>query len=961
MKFIITIFICSITVYLNAQNPVHRVLNNITGLPSNAVYNIIQDNKGFIWVSHDKGLSRYDGKQIINYKNKSPQSKSLSNLLEINNEIYCQDFAGYYYKTNTNLELEKITFSTPSSFNAVGFINKKLVSIKYDSIRTFNLNTKKYSAYYVNTKNQYANYFSNKEVYFINENQVYVFNDSQINPVIKFSETKAVFYFLLNLNNTFYAITRNTYPYIHQLGNQTIKTFPYLPKGTFVQNVCEFNNEIWICTSKGAYCFDKNFVPKFKGVCFFNDNSISKVIQDKEGNYWFSTLTNGLLIVPNIYSKLFTINNESFSAIVNNKEDILVGSISNSILKFNSSSKKFTTIFKRTNNHEILDIFLDNENKVFVSSDQLSVLNNNSSTNYQIASKSTTQITDNLFAIAYSTDIGIINTKENLNLNEIPKWLTNSNAVLEKNIYNLNINKGRCRDVLYHAPTKTLYAATASGLFYFSPNGNGEITYQSKPIFASHLTSNENTLFAGTFIQNVFAIDTNKKSQQLYITNNDIYKIHNYSNFLFLVADDGLIQYNLQTKQKRIFTNADGLPKAEIKDVIVKNNILYIATSLGLVYLDIDTKKVNDISPTINVNEVLANGEKINWHNEISLAPNKNNISIHFSALSFKSQDGITVTYKINNEPWQNVDANSRIINLPALSSGKYKLNIKAINEDGIEAQQPTTLTFTIKTPLYKQWWFFSFLVFLACLILYLYFKRRLQSEHVKNNLIAQKMQLEKELQQSILTSIKSQMNPHFLFNALNTVQSYIYTNEKENATKYLGKFSELTRMILEMSNKPSVTIATEIKALQLYLDLEKQRFEEKLNYEFNCDRNINAETSYIPSMLIQPYIENAIKHGLMHSKNKWLLSINFTKVEKGILVVIEDNGIGRKKSIEFQKHKNLKHQSFSTTANKKRLEILNQGFNNNISVEIIDKEDVFGHSLGTKVLLNIPFVSSHS
>ncbi|MFY8128387.1 MAG: hypothetical protein ACOVMM_08405, partial [Chitinophagaceae bacterium] len=456
----------------------------------------------------DKGLSRYDGKQIINYKNKTPQSKSLSNLLEINNEIYCQDFAGNYYKTTNNLELEKIAFITPGSYSAVGCINKKLVSIKYDSIRIFDLNSKKYSSKYINSTNQYANFFSKNNFYFINQNQVFLFTDSLLKPLLKFSETKAIFYFLLKLNNTFYAITRNTYPYIHQLGDQTIKTFPYLPKGTFVQNVCEFNNEIWICTSKGAYCFDKNFVPKFKGVCFFNDNSISKVIQDKEGNYWFSTLTNGLLIVPNIYSKLFTINNESFSAIVNNKEDILVGSISNSILKFNSSSKKFTTIFKRTNNHEILDIFLDNENKVFVSSDQLSVLNSTSSTNYQIASKSATQISDNLFAIAYSNDIGIINAKETLSLKEIPKWLTHSNGLLAKNIYNLNFNKGRCRDVLYHAPTKTLYAATASGLFYFSPNGNGEITYQSKPIFASHLTSSENTLFVGTFIQNVFAIDT---------------------------------------------------------------------------------------------------------------------------------------------------------------------------------------------------------------------------------------------------------------------------------------------------------------------------------------------------------------------------------------------------------------------------------------------------------------------
>ena len=226
-----------------------------------------------------------------------------------------------------------------------------------------------------------------------------------------------------------------------------------------------------------------------------------------------------------------------------------------------------------------------------------------------------------------------------------------------------------------------------------------------------------------------------------------------------------------------------------------------------------------------------------------------------------------------------------------------------------------------------------------------------------KNELLSQKMKLEQELQQSMLASIKSQMNPHFLFNALNTIQSYIYTNDKENASQYLGKFSTLTRMILDMSNKDIVTIAEEIKALQLYLELEQLRFEDKLKYTFNVDNNISTETTFIPSMLIQPYVENAIKHGLLHKKNDWFLSLHFTKANEGITIIIDDNGIGRKRSEELNKHKAKHHQSFATNANRKRLEILNRGLMQHIALEVIDKKDSYGNSLGTSVKLFIPFL----
>lgn len=959
MKYLITILCISFSITAKTQDPVHRVLNNITGLPSNTVYNILQDKNGFIWIAHDKGLSRFDGKQIIEFKNNSEQSKSLSNLLEINDAIYCQDFNGNYYKTLQTKELEKIKFNTNGPYSSIGHINNKLISIKYDSLKTFDLATKKEISIALAISKNSGSFFEKNEVYFLRNNEILSTNNQSLKEIIKFGTTSNNFNFLIKSQNNFFAITRNSFPYIHLLKQNNIQILPYLSKGILVQDVCLINNEIWVCTSTGAYCFDENFAPKHNGQTFFSNNSISKVIQDQEGNYWFSTLNNGILIVPNINSKLFSYNNESFTAISKNGSKILLGTNSNSIINFDYTTKKFEPLLKLPNNHEILSINVDSNNKVFVSSNQLSVIQNNNTLSYQIAAKSVTQVNNNLFAFAYASDVGIINAKSSLSVKEIPNWLITTNGLIDKNIYKLNIQKGRCRDVLYHSNTHTLYVATANGLFFYSAKSNGEIKFNNQSIYATQLTSYNNIIYAGTFKQGIISIDENKKAQSIPITNNAIYKIHNYSNNIFLVSDDGLIQYNTLTNKKTIFTNADGLPKAEIKDILFHNNSLYLATSLGIVNLDIHTKKTNNVPPNIFINDLLVNGEKVDWKNNPSLAPNKNNVAIHFSVLSFKSTDGVLVKYKINNESWQTVEFNSSIINLPSLSSGNYNIQIKAINEDGIETTLPSTITFTIETPLYKRLWFISLITLLACLIVYIYFKRQLQHQKLQASLLSQKIELEKELQQSMLASIKSQMNPHFLFNALNTIQSYIYTNEKENASEYLGKFSELTRMILDMSNKSSISIATEIKALQLYLNLEKQRFEEKLNYQFYCDKNINQETNYIPSMLIQPYIENAIKHGLLHSKKPWQLSINFNLADAGVSVTIDDNGIGRLRSDELNKQKSLKHQSFSTSANKKRLEILNQGFKNQISVEIIDKKDDYGNALGTKVILSIPFVHS--
>jgi len=238
--------------------------------------------------------------------------------------------------------------------------------------------------------------------------------------------------------------------------------------------------------------------------------------------------------------------------------------------------------------------------------------------------------------------------------------------------------------------------------------------------------------------------------------------------------------------------------------------------------------------------------------------------------------------------------------------------------------------------------------------ILYFFAKRRVNNIKKEMALNQAKMTLEKELDKSTLASIKAQMNPHFIFNALNTIQSYVYMNDKRNASIYISKFSDLTRSILDMSNKDVITLAEEISALKIYLSLEKMRFEESFDYNIFVDNQLQEDSIVIPPMLLQPYVENAIKHGLLHRKTNRKLNVSFNLVNESLKISIDDNGIGRKKSAELNTIARKNYTSFSTDANRKRIDILRQQYPQ-IELKIIDKYSSYGEAEGTIVEILLP------
>ncbi len=209
------------------------------------------------------------------------------------------------------------------------------------------------------------------------------------------------------------------------------------------------------------------------------------------------------------------------------------------------------------------------------------------------------------------------------------------------------------------------------------------------------------------------------------------------------------------------------------------------------------------------------------------------------------------------------------------------------------------------------------------------------------------------ELEQQLLIS---QMNPHFVFNSLTAIQSYIFRKDPHQAGKYLASFAKLVRLILENSRSEIATIDKEVKTLEYYLELQSMRFEDKFDYEIVVDSEIFRDEMGVPPMLAQPLIENAIEHGISHIQEKGLITIRFSLQGKNIILEVEDNGIGINESIRIQKEKGKKYQSLATNITTERLKKLRQAKGYKIDLTIIDKSERNSNERGTLVKLAIPY-----
>ena len=337
------------------------------------------------------------------------------------------------------------------------------------------------------------------------------------------------------------------------------------------------------------------------------------------------------------------------------------------------------------------------------------------------------------------------------------------------------------------------------------------------------------------------------------------------------------------------------------------------------------------------------------------LDPDQNNISIYYHTLNYNNPDADHYYYKLDgiDKDWIG-PSDKKYVVYPYLNSGKYRFLVKSRNElSGMETQV-AEFKFVILTPWYEQIWFYIFLVFFVITSFILFYNIRLRNmrkkEEGKRNIMQKISELETK-------ALQAQMNPHFLFNSINSIQSYILDNDVDEALTYLNSFSKIIRMTLEFVDKKFVSLSDVLDYLQHYVDLENMRFDELFDYLVVIDNQIDPETTLIPPMLLQTLIENSIKHGIRNLKHRGTIKLEIVKIDnESFKCIIEDNGVGRLKSSQINKDQNINKESLGLKIIKERLDILNNGKESPYKMEIIDLYSDTGVSVGTRVELTLVF-----
>jgi ligand-binding sensor domain-containing protein len=334
----------------------------------------------------------------------------------------------------------------------------------------------------------------------------------------------------------------------------------------------------------------------------------------------------------------------------------------------------------------------------------------------------------------------------------------------------------------------------------------------------------------------------------------------------------------------------------------------------------------------------------------ILLSHSENFPEIGFRVLNFSTLQPIVYYYRLSgiDKDWvgENVRQSARYTNLPP---GDYTFLVRAAI--GNKTGPTTSFVFRIIPSFWSTAWFRGTCLLLIALLIILFIRWRMR---VFRTAETRKAQMKKEMAEMEMKVLRTQMNPHFLFNSLNSINGYILEHDMDRASDYLALFSRLMRMILDHSQQLFIPIDQELTMLNLYLQLEAMRFDHKFDYSITVDKNIDPLETHIPSMLMQPYVENAIWHGLMHKPARGTLNIVIQRMQEVIEITIEDNGIGRQRSGELKKHRPSIHRSKGMALTEQRLALLAREKNARVAVQVFDLHDTRGKGSGTRVRITI-------
>ncbi len=953
VKSFFVFFLCLCFFQIHSQIfPNYLIQSKSNGLQSSTVYDIHVAKNGLLYIAHSKGLSSYDGLSFRDYFNKDFPYTEITNIMEtVDSTIFCKSFNNYIFRLGNNDSLSVENWlPTQTGFSFSSVYKNTIIGITNDRVIYYSPSQKKSKYTQIQnlpTATEYKNiifsgYAKTEKVY------GFVFVDSFFNCY--FSKIDTNFFSKIHFSNGRVFMEQGIFPTkIIDYWNLKILNFNELSPNEKINNITYFDDKIWICTTDGIYYNQKN---NSQFVKILNGFNVSKIVKTKDNVFIASTIGNGLVCIPNLkVVKLSNIPNK-LNKIQGYRDKLIIGTQSGNTIIYDYHNQKIEKEFDGGLQKKVDVLIYDTNNNTLITSGITTIFyNKNSSFTHQIVLKDYCFTTKGI--ILASTNGLYYYTRQN----DRPWWLQSENTLLKHQyLYHLPYIDEPIYSVVYDSLNDKFYFKTFQGIFELNQYDKKPKQLPELNCVLKDLVFYNHQLFLITKDKGILNWNGKEYLPAFQNVSNGIfYKAKVFQNKLWVLAEDGLYSYDLNKWIK--YDNRYGIDADNISDFYITDDEIFLNNGENIIHFSSNIINEITINPSLIIRKVSNNINSKNILQNEGLPLLQNSICFDFDLINYSNGNNSHIAYSINNEGIIHLQNSSRQLLLNHLMPNKYEINFYIVQDNKTPKIPSYTFTFTIKPPFYKTWWFIALLVLVFISIVFLISQNILHRWQKEAKLKQAKLLLEKELDKSILSSIKAQMNPHFLFNALNTIQSYIYMNDKYNASIFISKFSDLTRSILDLSNKENISIEEEIKSLTLYLDLEKMRFEESFDYKIIVDKNINLNYVKIPTMLIQPYVENAIKHGLLHKKTDRRLIIKFEKEENKLIISIDDNGIGRVRSRELNKIKYKKHQSFAMEANSKRLEILKNKFND-ISFHVIDKYSPLEEPIGTLVNITLPIKS---
>ncbi len=933
------------------------------GLAGSTVYALAQDKDGFLWASTETGVSRFDGTHFRNFTAADglPDIEVLELFSDSRGRVWMAPFRKsvcYYYRgrihnqdndsmlSGIHLKRNVENFMEDAAGNlliqensAIHVVTPQGVVRSYDRIGDRPISES------LAVSLDFGGHFLIQV-----EELVVGLTDRGFGPALKVG-IRMLHQNFVALSPSYFVSTANQNQFqIRSLWTDRVQALPFknLALRSISVRIAE-DSLLFLNTQSGSIEYNTH-TGKYRH--FLPGKPISRVFRDRDGNLWFSTLGQGIyrLSSDEFRTKIIPTGDAPQTSIHSIKKigkDLWVGNDHHQVYFLSVPNLDIMgTLCQSTDSRSrVLYIdTIDRETAVFAGDNTWSTASRVNRT------------------LPGETPMGV---KSVVRKNDRQLILATSRGVY---IYDKPLRKfvdtiWRERTTVVYYYRDTTYVGTLTGLYRLNGNRSVDFLGEHIPFLRERISAidrtDDGTIWIGSYGEGIIGYRhdsvvavINKGSG---LTSDICRNLYLYRQTLWVGTDQGLNRIGLDKPGYPItrYTFNDGLGSNIVNVVLQDSSVVYVGTPAGLSYFD-QSKAVTREGCRLYLLSVMNNGKDRTTDTAALVIPFADrNVQFGFVGISYRSVGDITYRYRMIglDSVWRTT--RQTLLEYPVLPPGNYEFQLAAANKFGISSGM-LRQRFTVITPFWLTTWFELLVVAIFAFGTWGIASWRVRTIRRRQQ---EREQLNRKMMDFERMALQAQMNPHFIFNCLTSVQQYIVDQDIFSANKYVTGLARLIRLTLHNSSLAFIRLTDEIDYLSAYMALEKLRFKEKMEYSIDVDPQILQNSCYIPPMLIQPYLENSIRHGLRHRKGGmgylWLrIRQDQTGGRRGLTVVVEDNGIGRERSARYKTTEHIEYQSKGMTMTEERIRMINAAYGGDIRVEVIDLEDAAGQPAGTRVVM---------